>query len=496
VLRLRLDLLFVAYLAMSVSAQDPLTKQALGRIEQIEKDEPAVKVGDRQAATLAINSLDWAGKRLAAVRDRNEATWKDAEGRYQALRGKLLAKANATGAAGAAAGYDAAKLAQLDKEVGAAFHNFKIVPAKLLTDRSRTASIERDLSGLAKRLAEFPAGDEAVKAVAGKYAAFKGEFDAAMGQLGKDGEAKGAIDAKLAALDTKYQREAIPGELQPPYTEEQVNAFAADLRRWRDTELKADLEFLAGAAGNATVDRQHVDRLRHWLEQSWVRRVDELDRGLHDRLAGLVATGQQAAEFILATDKDDRDQVTNRILGKGRFDENMARLREGAHAIAMADAYGKAMGVQPPVDRSAAAAKVKSAVAHLQALAVTTLDAVRMPTSASTDAELLRIAEETLKKPDYGVKGWERLVVNADKVRRESREAYVSPGAVNTTITYYHYVWDEYQVATAEKVGDEVWVYFNLLKYYHSGDSTKPIGRWVLSKRFESTRILPENVGK
>ncbi len=44
---------------MSVSAQDPLTKQALGRIEQIEKDEPAVKVGDRQAATLAINSLDW-----------------------------------------------------------------------------------------------------------------------------------------------------------------------------------------------------------------------------------------------------------------------------------------------------------------------------------------------------------------------------------------------------------------------------------------------------
>jgi hypothetical protein len=41
-----------------------------------------------------------------------------------------------------------------------------------------------------------------------------------------------------------------------------------------------------------------------------------------------------------------------------------------------------------------------------------------------------------------------------------------------------------------------VWLFFNLLKYYHSGDPTTPVGRWILSKRFESTRILPENVDK
>ena len=87
-------------------------------------------------------------------------------------------------------------------------------------------------------------------------------------------------------------------------------------------------------------------------------------------------------------------------------------------------------------------------------------------------------------------------MVNAKKVRRERREASVSRGAGNTTITGYHYVWDEFQVATAETVGDTTWIFHNTLKLYHSGDATTPIGRWILSQRFESTRILPENVDK
>ena len=118
----------------------------------------------------------------------------------------------------------------------------------------------------------------------------------------------------------------------------------------------------------------------------------------------------------------------------------------------------------------------------------------KMPPANSTDAELKAIAEATLRRPEYQVHPWLRLVVNADKVRRERREATVRPGTVTTTIDVCHYVWEEFQVTTAEKVGDEVWLFANTLKLYSSGDSTTPIGRWILSTRFETTRILAENV--
>ena len=49
---------------------------------------------------------------------------------------------------------------------------------------------------------------------------------------------------------------------------------------------------------------------------------------------------------------------------------------------------------------------------------------------------------------------------------------------------------------TAEKVGDEVWIYHNLLKYFHSSDSVTPQDQWILSRRFQSTQILPENLKK
>ena len=67
---------------------------------------------------------------------------------------------------------------------------------------------------------------------------------------------------------------------------------------------------------------------------------------------------------------------------------------------------------------------------------------------------------------------------------------------MSSTISVYTYSWDEFQVTTAEEHDGEIWLYANLLKRYESGDTTTPIGHWILSKRFELTRILPENVDK
>ncbi len=37
-------------------------------------------------------------------------------------------------------------------------------------------------------------------------------------------------------------------------------------------------------------------------------------------------------------------------------------------------------------------------------------------------------------------------------------------------------------------------MFVNKLKYFHSGDSTTPTGRWIPATRFQSSQILKENI--
>ena len=122
---------------------------------------------------------------------------------------------------------------------------------------------------------------------------------------------------------------------------------------------------------------------------------------------------------------------------------------------------------------------------------------VRLPEPASTDPKLLKIAAETLARDDYEIAGWEKLVINAPLTRKVRREAWLKPGSASRTIRldYYEYVWDQYQVTTVERVGDQLWLFANTLKLYESGDPTTPVGRWILSSRIELTPILEKNLG-
>ncbi|MBL9077213.1 MAG: hypothetical protein JNL08_06910 [Planctomycetes bacterium] len=485
-------------LAAPAAAQDPLVKQAVSRIERVEQQEAKLQPGDAATATTLLNDLNWAQKRLNAVGQGRDQHWQDANTRLAAVRQKVeqKQKAKAPAAAGTAATYDAAALAQLDKEIGNALHNFSLLSRQHLQDQFRVRSCEKEIADFEQRLARFPADAADVQPVAARFAEFRSRFTAAMQQLAQDQAAGGDVERRLAELDRKYDDGAVPGALSWPHDADQLRAWAGEVRRWRDTEIPQDLEFLTAAAQNAAVDQQHVQRLRHWLLDLRDRNLVTATRTVADRLQAEVRAGVDLARWILATDAKDKDQVTNRILGKGRFDENMARMRAAEQALAMAQLHDELMDGKVAAEREEQGKAITDAIAQLRQLAVATLDAVRMPAAASTDPELVQIATETLRRPGYDTGEWRRLVVNSEPVRRESREAYVSPGAVTTTVRYYHYVWDEFQVTTAETVGDQVWLFANTLKRYQSGDSTKKIGQWILSQRFELTPILPENVDR
>lgn len=62
------------------------------------------------------------------------------------------------------------------------------------------------------------------------------------------------------------------------------------------------------------------------------------------------------------------------------------------------------------------------------------------------------------------------------------------------TKTTYKYAWDEFQVATAEAVGDTYYIYFTTLKRFTSAAPSTPLNRWIVSQRIESSEIPEANI--
>lgn len=503
-----LILLAVASLAVSASAQDPLVTAALGRIEKYEALEPDLAAGDTDTANYYLNQLGWAGKRLGAVSNQDDEHWIAAKRRYDVLWAKIEAKAGAAAAA-PEVGYDFDALVSLNKAINAAYENLKLLSVSHLADASREKSIRKELADFGVRLRDFPEGDENVEIVRGNLANFQKLFDIGMAQLEADRARAAEITARLEQLSAKYASENRPGNLEHPFSEPQIRSWAADMRRWREQEIPTDLAWLVEASKNSVVNQQKVSSLYNHAGGSWVGQLDDLEKIVRERIASDVQEGQRVAEFLLETDPSDRNQILNRVLGKGAFDENMQWLRNGEHAVAMARVYDETMGApavfgptitdpQQPrpefPDRDAQAALVDRAITHLKQLAVQALDEVRLPKAASTDPELLAIAEATLRNPDYEVGEWKALVINLDRRDQVRREAWLKPGAAYTTLSFYEYAWEEFQVTTVEEHEGQLWLFSNRLKRYKSGDPTTPVGRWILSRRFELTPILPEHV--
>ncbi len=490
----------LAGFAMALPAQDALTRQALQRIEGCEQALARLPAGDSKELQRCLADLDWAAKRLQAVVRPDEAH-AAATRRLQVTRTALEAKRTATPApapAPGAAPVDAAVVAQLTKDVAAAAHNFGIVPATMWSDDARRLGMQRDLEGLARRLGALPADAAELQAVRQQFAALQQQFAAAQAKVAGDQAAAGDVAGKVAALLAKYVPESLPAEPEAPYDAARLRAFLLALQQLRERELPADAAFAAAARQNSAIDRQRAESLQHLVTVDWPARIAALQANVAARVEAAVADGQRLAAWLLATDAADRDQVTNRVLARGAFAEQRARLAAAAAAVAAARVHDElTTGAAPAgVSRDEQAQLVERAVAHLQRLAVTALDAVRMPAAASDDAALVATATATLRRPEYGVGAWKRLVVSTAPVTRERREGWIRPDGDRAMVTLYTYRWDEFQVTTAEPVGDEIWLFVHTLRHYHAGDPTTPVGRWVLSQRFESTRMLAENVAK
>lgn len=58
------------------------------------------------------------------------------------------------------------------------------------------------------------------------------------------------------------------------------------------------------------------------------------------------------------------------------------------------------------------------------------------------------------------------------------------------------YKWDEFAVTTVEQVGNEYYLYYNLMKFFHRGGTDVPTGKWTLGERRKGSRILEKHVNE
>lgn len=506
----------------AASIGDPLVAKALAKVAKVEAAEPGLAKGDAKGAAALIRDLDWAAKRLGAVVQQGTAEWKAAKKRLDDVRAKVVAKRDAkpapkpspkpapkpapgTGKGGsgggktpppATGGYDFAKLKRLNEDISRDFANLKLLEFKHFLDENRVRGLQKDVAKFRERIAPFPAGDENVKLVTGNIDAFESLVQTGIDRIAADRKTAPAIAARLDTLFDKYDDAKFPMMIQEPFTAPQIRAWAMELQQRRDVKIPGDLAWIKEVSGNVVVGRNRFLSAASNLEVSIMRRVEEAERNVSQIMDSKCKDAVERAAWLMETDPKDRNQVISRVLGKGSFDQQMLFLRDGLHAVEMARIVDEVLKREDAPDRDAQQKALDQGVAHMKALARQTLSEVRMPAPASTDEELLKIARETLKKEKYEVGDWKRLVINSDLRTQERREAWYSRSGARGEINFYTYKWRQFQVTTAEEVDGEVWLFANTLKFYESGDSTTPVGEWILSRRMETTPILAENVDK
>ncbi len=118
-------------------------------------------------------------------------------------------------------------------------------------------------------------------------------------------------------------------------------------------------------------------------------------------------------------------------------------------------------------------------------------EAIQPPTDIG-DSNLTKIAKEVLANERYDLPEAVRVIVNAPK-RSFSKDHYTIDFG-EESITKDPYRWEEFQVATIEKEGDQYAMYYNTMIKYSVGPKTVPVEKWVLGPRHRSSLIAEANI--
>ncbi|MEM7252875.1 MAG: hypothetical protein AAF493_15775 [Pseudomonadota bacterium] len=376
----------------------------------------------------------------------------------------------------------------------------------------RTDTLESNLG----KFDAFPNDDdvqratEALQALRKMIAFAKSEATKTMAALGD-------VQATLRNIYTARQGIKPPDAPNAPYADKAIEQWvqrSAAIRQQRIAEAKT-LKHLQTHAylpddrrtveAGGRFDQQNLTSMLHGSQDD-VRRIDKTLQLLTANLDAQARHATDSLAWFDNLDPADTHHQANAFLGEGQVANAHERLDQQLNIAQAAATFDRLLKRPTLGAREDLVKRIKDTRRTYDDKRTAALSLVRMPKSASTEQRLIDIARETLSKPDYEVGSIERLVISSDRVKREKETSEVEFDKVDVrlngdiklsgTQTTTRFEWEQYQVATAEPVGDKYFIFYNTLKYFTKGGTTTPLNRWLLSGRIKSVEIPRDSISK
>lgn len=528
-----------------LSAAEPADNQIKGAIMDIERFEGQF-LGATSANASAVNRslklLNLTRQRLDSSPNKSHPSWKEADQRYNAL----VAHMNNLINGGASSSASAAPAPRPQVQQPRTTTTSQASQPMISQYRVRIKKIQRDIASVWDTMdkggvkpfqdpayvQKFETSAQRFQESIDKYDQWKTDPDVVRAQeelqklinminFGKDHAAKelaelGDVQGKLASIESQFRQLQQPPTPQQPYAQGSLAQWLTGLATTRQAAAKIyeplpvikERAYLPNNTGvvqsGAAYDFNDVIRLENALV-GLVNNIDSELKKFSEHLTFLMNHVREQVQYFTTFDPADENDQVNQFLGEGRADEVRAQLNDHLLTVAEAANYAKLLNDPSFDERAKLHGEIQGILNNYEAQYQKARELIRMPEAASTDSKLTKIAKDCLAQYDT-VGNIERMVINAPKkhlTKETSEEKFddidVSLSGTVTltgTKTTWFYEWDQFQVATAEPVGDKYYIFYNTLKYFTSGASTTPLNRWVLSGRIQGPEIPKANINK
>lgn len=523
---------------------DNQIKGALMDIERYEKQFGGATSANASSVNRTLKLLTLTRQRLDGSSNQSHESWKEADARYKALVSHLNNLLNpGSASAGAAPAPQSApspqtarpaapsssgpqqmisqyrvRIKKIKRDIDSSFQIMDQGGVKPFQDPEYTAKFEQSAQRHAESIAKYADYKDDPDVIAATESLTKYQNMIAFGKqhAAKEIAELGDVQATLKSINEQIRSLNQPDTPQPPYQEGQLTQWVTQLAQTRQkaVQIHQPLPQIKQRAylpvnqftveQGAPYDLNDVDR----LERSIVGLVNNIDDALtkfKDHLRIQIPHIKDTLSVYREYDPTDRNDQSNHFLGVGSAEENRARLAEFKQNVSEMAQFTQLLK-DPLYDESVALAnEIQATIDQYEQNYQKAKELVRMPDAATKDSKLTTIAKETLANYD-SVGTINRMVINTEKVHRsmetsESQYDDVDVSLSGTitlsgTKTTYFYEWDQFQVATAEPVGDKHYIFYNTLKYFTSGASTTPLNKWIMSGRIQGSEIPESNINK
>ena len=304
--------------------------------------------------------------------------------------------------------------------------------------------------------------------------------------------------ASLEAIKKLYNWSNIPAALNKDVSMESTHQYVKAWKLLR-SQMPQDIAWLKSLDGKSVpgVDRISTQKIDNsaksqieWLENRLPKQMDDSAKYTRQFLEGCVAPMTwNHIEKAADCDMSNSSQVTNLL---SRQDVNRLRAKQIEKVAVAYESlifFDDVMGVES--DWAAKKKTFRDMVVRYQEKLEQAADAIQPPADIG-NAELKAIAAEVLANKQYKLTKAERIIVNAPKKSFGKDHFTIDFG--ERTIEKSPYRWEEFQVATIEKDGDQYFLWYNTIMYYSVGPHTVPTEKWVLGPRHKSAPISKKNI--